>query len=50
MKAAPKKKKKVLTIYMILYIYFFFQRSILSGLGHFVQEICIFLSDENAIN
>lgn len=39
------QSKVVLTIYTIQ-----LQRSILAGLVHFVQGICIFLWDENAIN
>lgn len=47
MKTAPEIKK---FRQFILFYIIFFQRSILSGLVHFVQEICIFLRDENAIN
>lgn len=39
------QSKVVLTIYTIQ-----LQRSTLAGLVHFVQGICIFLWDENAIN
>lgn len=42
---AAIQSKIVLTIYMIQ-----LQRSVLAGLVHFVQGICIFLWDENAIN